>query len=431
MSLLRLRVLYAAQGVALGLLMPFLVPLLDGRGLRPAELGLVLGVTGVISLAAYPIWGALADGPLGRPRAIALSGVIAAVGGLGILLAGSDPVALAVALSVVLLGGLPWGPLSDALALETLADDPSAYGRLRAWASLGWAVAAIAAGLTWELVGPDLASWAFALSALGLAALVLVPGRPRRAAAPRPAVPTTGAGATVEAALTVEAVPIVTAVPTVEAVPIVTPGLELTAATPGRPVGWRSALASPILLGFLLGLFVAAIGEHATWRYVGLRILDQGGGVLLVGLAAALPALVEIPVFASSRGMAGRLGLRMIFVLGVTVSAGLTLLIAVAPEPWMVTSLRALDGASYALRYTGMVLIIAALLPGRLHAVGQSLGWLIAGGVAPIVSDVVGGVVYDVLGGTALFVFAGLLSMLGGAIAYAVLSAPAFRRPGR
>ena len=73
---------------------------------------------------------------------------------------------------------------------------------------------------------------------------------------------------------------------------------------------WRLVLASPILLGFLAGLLIVSIGEHATWRYVSLRILDQGGSALLVGLAAALPALVETPVFLASRRWERILGLR-------------------------------------------------------------------------------------------------------------------------
>jgi len=260
-----LRWLYGAQGVSLALLLPFLVPLLDDRGLGAAGIGLVLGASGLVSLPAYPAWGALADGWLGRRATLVLTGATAAAGGAWVLVAGDDPVVLTLALSTALIGALPWGPLT----LETLGDESSGYGRLRAWASLGWAGAAIAAGLAWMQAGPGPVLVAFTLSALAVSGLVLLPtlvGRRARRGDPAGAVPAHGGD---------------------------------SADGSGRGVGtgrirdWLPLLASSILLGFMLGLLVASVGEHAAWRYISLRILEQGGGVLLVGIAAALPAIIE------------------------------------------------------------------------------------------------------------------------------------------
>lgn len=416
MTLRRLRWLYAIQGVATGMLLPFFVPLLDERGLSPVELGLVLGASGLLSLVAYPLWGTLADGRLGRPRTLALAAATAALGGAWILAAGSDPVTLSLSLSVAYIGILAFGPLTDSMALAALAAERTAYGRLRAWASLGWAASAIAAGLAWPAVGATGVYAAFVVAAVTVVVTALAgtvtspnghsaPGRRRDA----------------------EAVSIPPGTTAAEN----TPGDRGSrGSSAGFRAGWQVVLASPVLLGFLLGFFIAAIGEHATWRFVSLRILDQGGGVLLVGLAAALPALVEVPVFSASRRVAGRLGLRLLFVAGVMLTSLLTLLIAVAPEAWMVAGLRSLDGASYALRYVGVVLIVGALLPVRYHALGQSLAWLVAMGFAPIVGDALGGFVYDALGSTLLFVSAGLLSLVGAAVAYAALGGSEFRRSG-
>jgi PPP family 3-phenylpropionic acid transporter len=105
----RLQALFAIEGVAMGALLPFLVPILADRGLGPAEIGLALGASGVASLVAYPIWGAIADGRLGRRRAIVLSSLTAALGGLAIMIAGDDLVALTLALCVISAGALPWG----------------------------------------------------------------------------------------------------------------------------------------------------------------------------------------------------------------------------------------------------------------------------------------------------------------------------------
>ena len=421
-TIARLRAIFATQGIAFGLLMPFLVPLLDERGLDAAAIGVALGVAGVASLVAYPAWGAVADGRLGRRRTIALTGATAAVGGLLILLAGSDPMMLTVALSVAILGALPWGPLVDSLALRELSEPSTGYGRVRAWASLGWAASAIIGGAAWQVTGPVPVFLAFSVASLGLAVLVLAPPtRGRAPAVPRPQPQGPPARTATPAAA---AIPAQAASPAAAATPA--QAASPAARTMGRLPSQLLAAASPVLAGFLIGLFVTSIGEHASWRFVSLRILDQGGGVVLVGLAAALPALVEIPVFGSSRRLLARLGLRMMYVWGALIAALLALLVALAPEPWMVTALRTLDGTSYALRYMAMVVIIGALLPVHLHAIGQSLTSLVYAGLAPIVADVAGGLVYERLGSAALFVAAMLTMLAGGLLVWLVLHGPRF-----
>jgi PPP family 3-phenylpropionic acid transporter len=383
--------------------MPFLVPLLDERGLGPAGIGLVLGTAGLSSLLAYPLWGAVADGRLGRRRTIALTSLTAALGGPLILLAGGDPLALAVALSVASVGAMPWGPLIDALALHELEAPADAYGRVRAWASMGWAVTAIGAGAVWTIAGPVPVVVAFSLSALVVAGLILgaVPGHGPSATGLGPSA--TGHGAATTARHTGPA--------SLRSLP--------------RQLG---VAISPMLVGFLLGLFVTSMGEHAAARFASLRILDQGGSVLLVGFAAALPALVEFPVFGASRSLLALLGLRRMYVGGALIAALLAGLVALVPEAWMVTALRTLDGTSYALRYMAMVVIVGALLPGHLHALGQSLTWLVYMGVAPIIADVAGGLIYGALGAPALFTAATLTLLAGAGITWLALRGARFGR---
>jgi len=380
------------QGIAFGLLMPFPVPLLAERGLGAAEIGLILSVSGMASLLAYPVWGAIADGWLGRPRTIALAALTAATGGLWIMLAGNDPVALTLGLSVAFVGALAWGPLIDALTLGELGDGSTSYGRIRLWASVGWAASATAGGWLWMQVGPEPVFTAFIIASLLLALLVMLPAR--RAV---------GSGfRALATAADQEELP--------------RPSLR----------SWLPLFMTPVLLGFLLGLLVTSVGEHASWRFISLRILDQGGSVFLVGLAASLPALVEIPVFASSRRLAARLGLRWLFVIGALMAAILTALVAVAPEPWMVTGLRTLEGASYALRYMAMVLIIGVLLPRHLYAMGQSVAWFVYAGIAPIVADAAGGLIYDTYGAPALFLVVTVALSVGGGIVWLALRGPRF-----
>ncbi len=285
---------------------------------------------------------------------------------------------------------------------------------------MGWAASAIIGGAVWQIAGPAPVFVAFSASALLVAALVLMPATRHSTPAPDPPAP----------ALPRHSTP----APDPPAPGPTGPsrGTDAGSLPAKRTTSWLlaqlAAVASPMLVGFLAGVFVTSIGEHATWRFIGLRILDQGGGVFLVGLAAALPAIVEIPVFGSSRRLLARLGLRLMYVWGALIAAVLALLVALAPEAWMVTTLRALDGTSYALRYMAMVVIIGALIPVHLHALGQSLTWLVYAGVAPIVADIAGGLVYEQLGAAALFVAAMLMLLTGGIVVWLALRGPRFGR---
>ena len=91
---------------------------------------------------------------------------------------------------------------------------------------------------------------------------------------------------------------------------------------------------------FLLGLFVVAAGAGAAASFLPLRILDTGGGPLLIGVASALPALVEIPFFSASGRIAARTGLRGLYAIGISVSVAQFLAVAIAPSPLVIAAAR-------------------------------------------------------------------------------------------
>jgi PPP family 3-phenylpropionic acid transporter len=390
-SIGRLRAIFALQGLAQGSLLPFLVPLLAGQGMQPSTIGLVLSAAAFVSLISFPVWGVLADGPVGRERSIVITSLIAALAGVAILASGSDAVLLGLAAVAVSLGIAPWGPVTDALALQALGDGAPAYGRLRRWASAGWAASALAGGAIYAVSGPAVVVLGFVVASLLVALLALGrhDGPIRVGRAPR-----------MRARRFLD-----------------------------RAAMRRALRASPVLLPFLVALFVESMGNSAAASFVSLRILDQGGGTVLIGLAAAIPAIIEVPFFSASSWFTRRMGLRLLFVIGSGVAAIELMVVAVAPTPGIVTIARAVDGGAFALRYAGAVLIVGACLPSRLRAVGQSLLWFVAAGLAPIVADTVGGVIYQSWGGPTLFAVCSLAAAGGALLGYAVLSGPQWGRP--
>jgi len=382
-SLRRLRLLFATYGFSLGFVLPWNVPQLTTSGLDPGEIGAVLGIAALASLIAYPVWGLIADTLLGRDRTLVLTSVLAAVAGVGILLSADQPWLLATFMVIALVCIAPWAPVTDALALSELGNQARAYGRMRSGTSAGWVAAVIASGLIYATWGPQPVRALFVVTALGLA--VVVGGR-RSARSPmrRP---------------------------------------ERAAGERLTPAAFRSALrASPIFLPFLAVLFVSSVATNAAYAFISLRILDEGGGPLVIALASAMPALVEIPVFRWIGPLAERFGLRALFAVGCLISAVQMVVVAIAPVPMIIALVRLLDGAGFALRYSSIVLIAGAALPDRLRATGQSVASLITGGIAPIVSGPAAGWIYSAFGGTALFALCAGLLLVASGMAWLVLA---------
>jgi MFS transporter, PPP family, 3-phenylpropionic acid transporter len=388
-SLRRLRLLYASYGIAMGFLTPWNVPQMLSEGLSPEAIGLVLGSAALASMLAYPLWGIVADTVLGRDRTLLLSGILGAGAGVGLLVAGSQPPLLAAFVVLASVFAAPLAPVSDALALGVLGEDPRAYGRLRLMASAGWIAGVLVAGPLYAVAGPIPVRALYVVASLVIGVAVAA-GRSTAPPAPAPRV-------------TRER-------PTVASV--------------------RAAMRfSPVFLPFLGVLLLATVATSASWSFVTLRILDEGGGPILIGVSAAMPAIAEIPLFASVGRLTDRFGLRALFSIGCLITASQMLVVALAPSAAIVAVVRLLDGAGYALRYTATVIIAGSGLPGRLRATGQSMTWLVMSGIAPVVSGPAGGWIYGTFGGMTLFTLCATLISAAAGLAWLVLRPLGVVRP--
>jgi PPP family 3-phenylpropionic acid transporter len=384
-SIRRLQLLFAAYGIALGFTLPWNVPQLTDAGMDPGQVGAVLGLAALLSLVGYPLWGLIADTLLGRDRTLILAAMLAALSGVGIVVSGDQPAWLAAFIVLQLVCVAPWAPIADALALGELGTQAHAYGRVRSVTSAGWVVAVLLAGAIATAAGLVPVRALFVVTAVGLAGAVVAARRSPRSLLRRPERSVSGERLTWTA--------------------------------------FRSALrASPVFLPFLGVLLIASIATNASYAFISLRILDEGGGPMLIALASAMPAIVEVPMFTMIGRLSDRFGLRTLYIAGTLLSGLQMLIIAIAPVPIVIALVRLLDGAGFALRYSSIVLIAGAALPDRLRATGQSMASLMTSGIAPVVSGPVGGWVYGSFGGTALFVACSAVLLASSALAAVVLA---------
>ena len=370
--------LFLVSGLALGLIFPFIAVLLQTRGFDPTSIGLVTAVAGVAFTFAVPVWGHLGDVTLGRARAYQ----VAALGAGLVMLAYSAPLPSALLAAIVVgffVFASAFAPLGDALAVGLLPDPGRQYGRVRMLSSLSFAVSAIAAGYAYNEFG------------FGMAPLLWA----------------AGAGATVV---------------------VLVPLARITQRRAVHRVGVKGgsvglALSTqPRLWGILAAVGLVYLGIAAGGTFLALRLIALGGQPSDVALNAGVSALTEVPAMVAATWAARRIGLRALFSLSALVYCACILSWAVLDTPAAIIATRLVSGVAYSGLWIALVLTMGVLLPKPLQASGQALNQMMAGGVAAVLGNTIGGVIYGQIG-AGLFGVVGAIGLVGAAVAWVTLPA--------
>ncbi|XXF75513.1 MFS transporter [Myxococcaceae bacterium GXIMD 01537] len=350
--------LFAVVGITL----PFLPAYLKSRGLSATEVGTLLAITPLLSLAAPPLWGLLAD-RTGRPGAVLTVLSVGALAGLAPMLWVEGFAALAACLAVLACFSGSFTPVVDSLALEHIQREGGSFARLRLFGSLGFVLSSTAFGLFvprvdgWTLLVPMglyflLAAWSFRLHAR---------------AAPGPRV---------------------------------------------NPLSALRLLRHPDLRWLLAATslhWLACAPYHGTFSF---HVLALGLSPAVVGLAAGLGVLAEVVVMYLYPRVAEHIAPRHVLCAAFAATAvrwlGLSL---VSSGPAMV-ALALLHGMSFGAFYVASVAFMARRVPAHLRASGQGLFAAVTFGVGGLVGYVAAGAGYDWLGGHRLYVVAAVLEVI-------------------
>jgi MFS family permease len=386
----RLRASSITIGITLGVYLPFIAVTLREHGLSVPEVGLVMSLGAVAYVVAVPAWGHVADVILGRTRTLAVVGL---VGGLLLLLilTGTPPLITALLYVAGSMCTAAWQPINDALVVNVVRDGPG-YVRIRLLGSLFYALAATAAGVLYATTG---FSAALGLVALGGAVLAIVAVR-------------------------------LPDVPRLDLAPDDAPSRAHRGSFLG--VFGSSSLAfgiAPALLLILAAVALAFLGLNAANTFIGLRILQLGGGSVDVALAASVASIVEVPSMLAAGYLAPRLGLRALFVGSALIGAAGAAAWALAGSVDAILVSRTLAGVAFGGLFVAGVLTMRALLPDELQGTGQSLLQATCFGVAAVVANALGGLLYAQVGYSGVFAICAALGALSAIVAW-----PAYARAG-
>ncbi len=374
-----LRLLYLALGAVTACLSPFMAVILQARGFGPAEIGVVsaLGAAGLVGAIAF--WGHLGDAVIGRKRALQICLVVACVVAAGIAM----PVPQVVLAALMIAFSCTQGSLlalTDSVAVTVLSDPRADYGRIRLLASFSFAVASIAVGPLYDLMGYTVASGVYlAIAASVMAGIVWLPHQPAsiRHQPPPPA---------------------------------------RTTATRFGSTG-RAFAVQPRLIWVLATVAITWAAVMVSFTYLSLRIIDVGGHASDVALSSGVSAFAEIPGMFLAARLAARIGPRGLFALSALGYGVAYLLWAVIESPELIVATRVLTGLAYAGLTVTMVVTIGELLPASLQSTGQALYQGAAAGVASVIGNSLGGVLYGAAGAPVLFVVCAAVAVAGGASA--------------
>ena len=310
--------------LAVGSFWPFIYVYYSQLGLSATQVGLVITASSLAGTLAAPYWGSLKD-RLGRVRLV-LTILSAGAILLCMVLSAQRSVAGVVgvaALFAIFTSGIL--PLLDSSLLNMLGERRAHYGAFLACGTIGFVAGSALIGVLIDRLGTHII---FAAYALGVLVFALLAQR-------LPDVP-------------------------------VTPGLA-------RRAGLIAMIRQPDWLLFALSVFVLWISVMGALGFLGIVVVQMGGDQRLIGLAATMAALTEIPFFQYSSRILRRLGPgRMLaFAMGLYVLR--LALYGLMPSPGWVLGLALLQGASYGPFLAGAVAYADQLAPAGLKATGQGL----------------------------------------------------------
>lgn len=380
--------LFLVFGVSLAAFFPFQVAWLDEHGFAADEIGLVIAAMAATRMVFLTIWGHLADTRTGRRTALQIGALMTGVCGLllGLL---EVPLAIVATFVVLSMFMVAVGPNVDAIALTYLGEDNrSDYGNIRGWESFSYAVACLLSGWVLQAVGGfDLAMPLFGVSMLAVFAWSFTLRR----------------------------------------------DVAEHHEEHGGRLGAIGAVfrESPRFWIFLLALFLLWMGFNAAWSFFTLKIVDGGGGPLLIGIGAAIGGAVEFPVMRLSAKLHRAWGIRNTYMLGCAVYVVGFVLWGAIDDPEIVAYLTFFEGIGFGFLFTTGVVVIGTMLPRSLYSSGNSLAGVVGWGIAPIIGAGLGGFVYRQLGAFVLYLGAAALVVAAAAVAWIALSPPELSRPVR
>ena len=347
---------------------PFLVIYYRQQGLSGAEIGLLSGLTPLLTLLGAPLWTNLAD-VTRRHRLIMSLLIVVTAATLAALPALHAFVPVLLLIIVLSACFSPITALLDSATLAMLGHRRELYGRVRVGGTLGYVAMGALVG---ALVQRTSLQFSFWTGAAPLLVLLVSAQRLSFGAAPPPAQPGVGAG-------------------------------PAAAATGGV----RTLLADRRWWPFLVLVFAAGLSLTLTTTYILAYMQELGADAAGMGLALTMGAVMEIPMMLIGHRLLARYPSYSLFMLAIVLTGLRLLLYVVTRSPTAVIWLQLANGITYPLAWLSGVTYAHDHAPPGLSATAQGLFGAIFSGFGAAVGNFVGGPLFGRFGGHVTYLIFG------------------------
>lgn len=355
-----LSVHYFLAYAAVGAYNPFLPLYLSSLNLSTLQIGVLYAIVPFVGIFAQLTWGNYADKHNRRKEF--LLAVLAGSGVFGFAhsISGSAAtIALFIFLFACFFSAVV--PLTDSIALQT-APETRSYGLLRRWGSLGYACMSIAAGLTFTIV--PLVWFGVITGCAFVVSLIWAIGLPN-------------------------------------------PNRRMHRARKGFPLG--QVLRTPGVLALSVVALMTSTPNGANNAFLGWHLESLGASHAWIGLAWAVSAISEVPVFGWGVKLLGRWPARKLLAVAAAIYVVRWLLYAIIPSYPVIILLQASQGITFGLFFLAAVENLAQLVPVSLYSSSQAI-LLVVYGLGGIVGSIGGGLLIKHYGFGMMFVSMAVLS---------------------
>jgi PPP family 3-phenylpropionic acid transporter len=348
----------------LAMFISFLPVYLDEQGLRPTQIGFIIGTGGFVTLITQPLWGMISDKTKTIRKVLLLLLLLSSVIGYFLYSSSSYPQLILFAM-LLYFCLMPIDPLTESLNFTIAENSGISYGSIRTYGALGYAVTALLTGYVMHYFGAE--SLALLFTGIGLISFVVS-------------------------------------------------WLMVDVPVSGKPVTLSSLklfLSNKETLLFLVLVFICSVPARMNDTFLGVYIRELGGSPDLVGQAWFLAAGSEIVVFALSFWWL-RKDKEMIII---SISAAFYFIrffiSSWITDPHVLAYLQILQVLTFPVFYSAAIQYLYRIVPVEWRATGQTVLALLFFGVSGILASYLGGALYGAFGGQTLYLFISAMSLLG------------------
>jgi PPP family 3-phenylpropionic acid transporter len=343
--------------------LPFMVLYYQELGFTGAQIGVITGITPLITFFIAPLWSGIADAT-GRHRIImsfALLGGAAALFVYPFLFTFLPVLLIAVAFYFFL---APVVPFADSATMFMLAEEKEKYGRIRLGGTIGYGLAAPIAGGLIQNYSLRIAFWG--ASVLLIASLIvsqkLVYGK-----------------------------------------------MKAERSTRG---GIRIILSNPRWLLFLILAFVGGLALAAFNNYFFPYMKEVGASETMMGLALTVGTISEVPVLFFGNKLIKKFKAYGLLMLSMVVTGLRLILFAVAGTTTLVLLIQIISGLTFAAFWIAGVSYADENAPLGMRTTAQGLFSAMVMGIGTAVGGFIGGMLLESIGGRDLYLTFGVTVLI-------------------